>query len=1420
MTDVSKLLKGFDKLDEKNWFSWKLNVQLALINAKVWKFVEPTTVKPAPEGTAEEKALALSIIRFSMNNDQLQYVGTEMDPRLAWSMLTKAKESKSGMALVTKLTELLTIKQAEETVTDHCSRISGLKRELDDLIDRDHEKFTKALYAALLIRSLNPQYEAFTVNVLQSEADKLDFDDIVRRAKLEEQRQNDRTASLTSNESAANVASSNVKQGKRFCSYHHREGHNDSECYNLHPELRPANWKAGRNSPTWQKTKQIGNLAEVHYATMASGTGKLTPATNWLIDSAATTHMCNDRTLFSNMKSVPTNTIVFGGGQSTKANEAGDIEALVKLDGTEFTTTIRNVLYVPGLKRNLLSMVLWAKQGITCSPEVDGSFTVRHNAITVGRVTGRNNLLPVIIFPAKKLNVHAAATATVYPDNGTLWHHRLGHVNSADMKRLAAMSYGLGSTSFDGDCDSCAMGKLHAQPFPHSTTHRAQQPLELIHTDLCGPLPATRDGFRYFISFIDDHTRFAEVRLLRDKSEAMDAFIGYKSWTERATQRGIKMLRSDGAGEYLSKQFNEWLGEEGIQRQVSAPYSQQQNGVSERYNRTVVESARAMLHHSGLDATYWSDAVLTACHVRNRMPTAALDNQTPFEAFHGHKPSLDHLRVFGCRAFALIDKSKRTKFDVKARPCVHLGYAQGYKAYRLLDTATRRIFVSRHVRFVEHRFLNALGDRSASSVGADMTRSTAVSPIQLTNALEANDAGQVEAAPASSSVSTAANSSDPAPATSSVQAAPQPLSQSTPAPRTGSWRKSHTVDPTASIKLGEIVTNVVRNQPELTGRLNEVARLQLQNLADTHKVSIKQLTQKLKQAVKEQPEQLEELTTHEACVTEIDESLTVDPKSHREAMSCPDAEKWRKAELDEMDSIARAATWKLVELPVGRKAIDCKWVYKTKFDQDGNVERAKARLVAKGYTQQHGVDFDETFSPVLRYSSLRALLALTAYYDLELEQMDVKTAYLNGTIDYDIYMKQPQGHEVKGKENLVCKLEKSLYGLKQAGRTWYERINSELERMKFTRLQTEHCTYIKQTNESIVVIGLYVDDLVLISNSLDELSTIKKQLAAIFEMKDLGNAKFVLGIKIERDRTNKALSISQSEYINNVVRKFGMEDSRRETYTPMNPGMRLVKSGLFGEDESKSVDATQYQAAVGSIMYAMLGTRPDIGFSISRLAQYSNDPREQHWNAVKQLVRYLATTSNYCLTYRGEANNTAEPELTVYTDSDWAADHDTRRSTTGYLFLFAGAPISWKSKRQPTVALSTTEAEYMAACEATREAMNWRMFLGELGLDTNNPTIIMSDNQGSIALSKNPEHHARSKHIHIRHHYVREQVLLGTVKFEYVSTNEMTADILTKALSRDRHALLTKKMGIDARPIARIHSLSGSVEVGNGGSAS
>jgi hypothetical protein len=523
--------------------------------------------------------------------------------------------------------------------------------------------------------------------------------------------------------------------------------------------------------------------------------------------------------------------------------------------------------------------------------------------------------------------------------------------------------------------------------------------------------------------------------------------------------------------------------------------------------------------------------------------------------------------------------------------------------------------------------------------------------------------------------------------------------------------------------------------------------------------------------------------------------ITAEPTSLREAMQSEEWPQWQQAAQEEIDSIHAAGTWTLTRLPPGRKAIGCKFVFKRKLRADGTIDRYKARLVAKGYSQKEGVDYDETFAPVAKFGAIRTLLSLSAHYDFEVHQMDVRTAFLNGDLDVDIYMRQPDGFVAPGQEELVCKLNKSLYGLKQAGRAWYHKIHHTLPELGFTALHADTCVYILRQSSVLIIIALYVDDLLLFSNSLERLETLKRDLSSRFSMKDLGEAQYILGLQIERDRTARTLSISQREYVRKMLERAGLSDCRPAA-TPLETSVKLTKADCPTPPAPDPALVRLYQSAVGAIMYAMLGTRPDIAFAVTALSQFSSNPGQVHWTAVQRLLRYLAGTLHYKLTY-GPPRQQAMA-FYGYCDSDWGSDIDNRRSVTGYVFMLGGSAISWQAKKQHTVALSSVEAEYMASAQAAREAMWCRTMLRELGLHglVTMPTAIYSDSQGSIALSRNPEHHARSKHIDIRHHYIREQVAAGTIELRYVSTDDMVADALTKPLSRDKHVRFTAMLGI------------------------
>ena len=384
-------------------------------------------------------------------------------------------------------------------------------------------------------------------------------------------------------------------------------------------------------------------------------------------------------------------------------------------------------------------------------------------------------------------------------------------------------------------------------------------------------------------------------------------------------------------------------------------------------------------------------------------------------------------------------------------------------------------------------------------------------------------------------------------------------------------------------------------------------------------------------------------------------------------------------------------TWELVELPEDREAIGCKWVFKVKYTSSGEIERFKGRLVAKGYAQKHGIDFDETFSPVVRFSSVRALLAFGVQKDMLIHQMDVVTAFLNGELSEEIYMQQPNGYVITGKEHLVCKLKKSLYGLKQSPRCWYNAFHMYVESIGFQQSTADPCVYIRLRDGTVVAV--YVDDLIVLSKTIAEMQDVKKKLSERFKMKDMGKLHYCLGISISHDEENHCIFLQQKQYILKMLKRFGLAEAKTVS-TPADLNVTLVKD----DGVSKDVDSTLYQSMVGSLLYAAMATRPDIAQSVGVISKFNSNPSEAHLTAVKRVLRYLKRTVDLALKYQKQEDES----LIGYSDADWAGDCDDRHSTTGNVFLMAGGAVSWLSKKQAIVALSTSEAEYVALSSATQ----------------------------------------------------------------------------------------------------------------------
>lgn len=510
-------------------------------------------------------------------------------------------------------------------------------------------------------------------------------------------------------------------------------------------------------------------------------------------------------------------------------------------------------------------------------------------------------------------------------------------------------------------------------------------------------------------------------------------------------------------------------------------------------------------------------------------------------------------------------------------------------------------------------------------------------------------------------------------------------------------------------------------------------------------------------------------------------AIESDPQSYQEAMESSNSEKWKHAMKEEHDSLVDNATWELVDKPIGQKIIDCKWVYKVKCNTDETVERYKARLVARGFNQQHGIDFEETFSPVVRFDSIRAILAIAAVNKLKMKQFDVKTAFLYGDLKENVFMKQPKGFE-DGTEK-VCKLRKSLYGLKQSSRCWNQKFKDFIVEFGFKVSNADPCVFVKKTEEETLILCIYVDDGMIFGDNDKSIDLVIDHLQRKFEVKVIEAGCF-LGIEINR-LNDGSIFIHQTAYARKVTRKFQMENCN-SVGVPCDANQRLTR------DDDSDTSNFPYRQLIGSIMYLANGTRPDISYAIGMASRYLEKPSEAHVNAAKRILRYIKGSLNHGILY----SSTGDITFKGYCDSDFAGDLDTRKSTTGYVFMVNGSAITWCSRLQASVAKSTTEAEYMAASEASSELVWLKRLLNELLSNQCNKPALYIDNESAKKLVKNPVFHRRTKHIDVAYHYIREKYDDGILSVESVSSHDQLADGFTKALPKSRFEYLRAMIGM------------------------
>lgn len=1094
------------------------------------------TVNPGDNPNPDDVDKAIGTIGLAVEQHVYSLISGKVSARDMWIALQNAYEDKGLMRRITLRRTLYGTKlSACKDMNDYIDKILSIAQQLASVGSQVDEEEV----AMVMLQNLTPEFD-FLVVALESNDTKLTTE-IVRAKLLQFQ---ERIPVETRAEDSALITKGTKSKKHKFkCFVCHKIGHKASDCR----MKNPSGTQKRRDKPN----ESALNVADKHKKDC------------WYVDSGATRHFsCNQHWFNSLTPCVPT-TVTGVGNKVLTASQVGTITVRLRIGGETVVTDIQDVLFVPDLGSNLIAISVLEEKGYRVQ-FAKGRCMVHNKRGTVIASATRCNQLYVL-----DTEECSAMAASDQDKSMELWHKRLGHLGYDNVQKLIdGMVTGITVSNAERPvCESCIKGKQTRNPFPKSAS-RAETPLALVHTDVCGPMEVESiSGYRYFMTLIDDATRMTHVYFIKEKSEVVSKIVDYKNLVETHKGLKLKILRSDNGGEYENRVLAAFLRKHGIKHQLTIAYTPEQNGVSERANRTIVERARTMLSDAGLEKRFWAEAVSTAVYLKNRAPTVAVKGKTPLEAWSGKRPNISHLRVFGSKAFAHVPKEKRRKLDPKSIQCIMLGYCKESKGYRLWDVKSKRLLKSRDVVFQE--------------------------TAPLTEAAEQEEDVLLD-----------------------VQAA-------------------ESVSETETLR----VDNQSGNRSSMRSNKGVPAKRysdEYANIADC------------------------------------------EPQNIQEAKSGSDWTEWKSAIDTELSALDENGTWTIVDRPSNRKTIKNKWVFCKKLNSDGTIARYKARLVAKGYSQRSGIDYGEIYSPVARYSTLRLVIAIATLNDLLLYQLDFDSAFLNGELVEEIYMEPPEHYDRNTfQTEKVCLLKKSLYGLKQSGRCWYEKLDAVLLEMNFVRSETDHCLYHKTLEEKLFIIAVYVDDL-LMAGQENHITDMKHRLQQKFKLKDLGPANHLLGMRIVQNLQEGTVTIDQQAYIEAIISKYGMTDAKPVS-TPIDKNIKMNKAmSPSSQGEIEEMEDVPYQ------------------------------------NVTK----------------------------------------------------------------------------------TSKEAMWIKETLCELGLLYQSETINIALYKGAI-LSCSTKHHGRSKHIAIRHHFIRELVENKSISVEYIASEKNVADMLTKGLSTHLLIAFLKGCGLE-----------------------
>ncbi|KAG7547402.1 GAG-pre-integrase domain [Arabidopsis suecica] len=1210
---------------------------------------------------------------------------------------------------------------------------------------------------------------------------------------------------ITSNESASG---SYGGENKIICQICGKPGHPALKC-----------WHRFNNSYQYEELPSA--LAALRITDVTEHGGN-----EWVGDSGATAHVTNSPHHLQRAHSYAgSDQIMIGDGNFLPITHTGS----TSLQTTSGKLPLNDVLVCPDIAKPLLS-VSKLTTDYPCSFEFDcDGVRVNDKATKKLLILGNkhNGLYVLKDSPLKAFYSSRQQSATE-----DIWHRRLGHPNHQVLHHLVTTKSISVNKGIKRMCEACQLGKSSRLPFS-SSTYVASRPLERIHCDLWGPAPIMSvQGFRYYVIFIDNYSRFCWFYPLKQKSDFFSIFTVFQAKVENQLNQKIGVFQCDGGGEFMSKQFLTHLQQVGIQQFVSCPYTPQQNGLAERKHRHIIELGLSMLFQGRVPQRYWVEAFYTASFLINLLPTPVLlNNCSPHEALLGNIPDYTALRVFGCACYPTLRDYAKTKFDPRSLKCVFMGYNEKYKGYRCLLPSTGRVYISRHVLFDEEVFpfalpykhlqpsdptplmkvwlqsLDLLPNRTTTLQREQESDTSKVTPLftldefpplpsRSTAVVVSGNGGESSECTTGFDPASIGNSSSPSSSRTSTptQASPILSEKSTTSTSTASTsqnsspgRKDLTVSaPVATQAISPDISRVPTSEPILSIKAAESS----QNTSD--EIAMPEVSRDQPSTCTEAPSAIQ--STHQMVTRSKAGTHKPNPRyalmlhkvSYPEPKTVTAAMKdegWNNAMHEEIENCKEAETWSLIPYTPDMHVLGCKWVFRTKLNADGSLDKLKARLVAKGFDQEEGIDYLETYSPVVRTATVRSILHVATIMNWEIKQMDVKNAFLHGDLTETVYMKQPTGFIDPPRPDYVCHLHKSLYGLKQSPRAWFDKFSSFLLEFGFFCSQSDPSLFVYIKNKDIILLLLYVDDMAITGNNSTALSNLLEALNKQFRMKDMGKLHYFLGIQAHYH--SGGLFLSQHKYTEDLLIVASMADC-----APMPTPLPLQLNKVPAQDETFS-NPTYFRSLAGKLQYLTL-TRPDIQFAVNYVCQKMHAPTVSDYNLLKRIIRYIKGTTTMGISFERNTDCTVR----AYSDSDHAGCKTTRRSTAGFCTFFGSNIISWASQKQETVARSSTEAEYRALSDAAAEITWLCKVLKELQIPLHQAPELYGDNLSSIYLTANPAFHKRSKHFETHYHYVRERVALGSLTVKHIPSHLQLADIFTKSLPVGAFTNLRFKLGV------------------------